>query len=109
MSPRAPKKCGRQGCEQRVIGRKYCDIHTAEAQQRANTTARGYGATHQTARRHALADFIPGQICPRCQQPITDLTSVDLDHTNDRTAYNGLTHRICNQRAGGQTKTRVAI
>src|SRR3546814_17860281 len=26
--PRAPKKCGRFGCEVRVVGRSYCPAHT---------------------------------------------------------------------------------
>ncbi len=28
MSPRAPKKCGKPECEERVRGRKYCEQHT---------------------------------------------------------------------------------
>lgn len=28
MSPRAPKKCGRAGCETRVTATTYCTVHT---------------------------------------------------------------------------------
>lgn len=106
MAPRAPKKCGRTGCEQRVTGRRYCDTHTAEHQARTNTTARGYGADHQARRRAALQRFIPGQPCPRCGEPMHDPTRLDLDHTDDRTGYLGLAHRRCNTRAGAKTKAR---
>jgi hypothetical protein len=100
--PRAPKKCGRQGCDQRVTGRPYCDQHTAEAQQRANTTARGYGTDHQQARRRALAALVDGTPCPRCGLPMAYSQQLDLDHTDDRTGYLGLSHRRCNARAGAR-------
>lgn len=106
MMPRAPKKCGRTTCEERVTGRRYCDIHTAEHQARANTTARGYGADHQTQRRDALRAFTPGQPCSRCSEPMHDPTRLDLDHTDSRTGYLGLAHRHCNARAGARKKTQ---
>lgn len=100
--PRAPKKCGRIGCDQRVTGRTYCPAHTAEQQRRANTTARGYGWTHQQHRAAELANYTPGPPCTRCGNPILPDQPVQDDHTDDRTGYLGLAHARCNARAGGQ-------
>jgi hypothetical protein len=102
--PRAPKKCGRTDCEERVVGRKYCVPHTQESQERANTTQRGYGSDHQAARQRALANFVPGQPCVRCNEPLLNPLNVVLDHNDDRTGYLGLAHKRCNDRAGGQAK-----
>jgi hypothetical protein len=102
--PRAPKKCGRTGCEVRVVGVAYCPIHLAETQQRANTTARDYGANHQRARRQALATLIDGTPCPRCGLPMDHSQPLDLDHTDDRAGYRGLAHRRCNARAGALSR-----
>jgi hypothetical protein len=98
--PRAPKKCGRPGCDQRVVGRPYCDTHAAEGQTRANTTMRGYGWAHQKARDHAVAHMPDGHPCCRCGEPMYAHQRLDLDHTDDRTAYLGLAHSRCNARAG---------
>jgi hypothetical protein len=68
------------------------------------TTQRGYGATHKQARAAALADLqrYDGQPCHHCGKPMWHATAalLDLDHTDDRTAYRGLAHRGCNRRAG---------
>jgi 5-methylcytosine-specific restriction protein A len=45
--PRAPKKCGRDGCETRVTGRKFCDEHTEHG-----WTSRGQERTSTTAHKH---------------------------------------------------------
>jgi hypothetical protein len=72
-----------------------------------NTTDRGYGWTHQQARRDAIKALVDGTLCGHCRQPMWRAQSrlLDLDHTDDRTAYRGLAHRGCNRRAG-QAKAR---
>lgn len=102
--PRAPKKCGNTACQERVSGRTYCPTHQAEHDARANTTQRGYGATHQAARRVALAQHVDGTLCPHCGEPMYRTQRLDLDHTDDRTAYRGLAHTRCNARAGAYRK-----
>lgn len=69
---------------------------------KAGTTQRGYGWAHQRARAKALKDLADGQPCPRCGQPMwrSQARTLDLDHTDDRTGYQGLAHGRCNRRAG---------
>jgi hypothetical protein len=66
------------------------------------TTQRGYGYAHKKARREALDRLIDGLPCARCGRPMyrSQARVLDLDHTDDRRAYNGLAHRSCNTRAG---------
>lgn len=57
---------------------------------------------HKTLRKRALAALKsnPGQPCPRCGWPMWPSQQLDLDHTDDRSGYLGLSHRSCNRRAG---------
>ena len=76
------------------------------------TTQRGYGWHHQQARAKAIKQMPDGQPCTRCHQPMYrhEARLLDLDHTEDRTAYRGLAHRSCNRRAGqakAQARRRV--
>lgn len=66
------------------------------------TTEKGYGWTHQQARRDAIRDMDDGAPCGRCGQPMwrSQAKLLDLDHTDDRAGYRGLAHRACNRRAG---------
>jgi hypothetical protein len=64
---------------------------------RGTTTQRGYGTSHQRARRQHAAAFRPGQPCARCGRPIATLEQADLGHNDDRTGYNGLEHAACNR------------
>jgi hypothetical protein len=106
--PRAPKKCGRPGCELRVVGRIYCDEHTAELQRRDNTTARGYGAPHQQKR----ADWAPivatGTVrCWRCGELIAAGEEWDLGHDDhDRRITRGPEHRRRCNRATSSRRAR---
>jgi hypothetical protein len=102
--PRAPKKCGSSDCQLRVVGRTYCEQHTAEHQARANRRTRGYGQDHVIARRQALTELVDGQLCHLCGEPMTHAQALDLDHTPDRTGYRGLAHRRCNARAGALSR-----
>lgn len=79
------------------------------------STARGYGYEHRRRRQIALAEFVPGTICWRCEKPMTkaeaDAGMLDLDHDDaDRRRYRGLTHRACNRgkvRPGQQGKAEA--
>ena len=60
------------------------------ARTRGNTTARGYGHTHQQQRRAWAPIVATGAVtCPRCGKPITPGQGFDLGHTEDRTGYTG--------------------
>lgn len=65
------------------------------------TTARGYGAEHQRLRA-ALLPQAWGRPCTRCGQPLVPGQQVDLDHTDDRSAYQGFAHRHCNRKFGAK-------
>lgn len=64
---------------------------------------------HKTRRKRALADLArrPGQPCARCGRPMFVTQLLDLDHTDDRTGYLGLSHRSCNRRAGQRKTTAI--
>ena len=76
------------------------------------TTQKGYGATHQRYRRRwARLLEREGELpCARCGAPVTPTTPWDLDHDDvDRSRYIGVSHRVCNQRAGGQKAQRTRV
>ena len=52
MSPRAPKKCGRDGCETRVVGRTFCPEHSVGWRDNGGRTAT---AGHKARRTQVLA------------------------------------------------------
>jgi hypothetical protein len=64
---------------------------------------------HKTARKQALAALArsPGQPCARCGMPMYPGMKLDLDHTDDRTGYIGLSHASCNRRAGQAITTAI--
>lgn len=80
---------------------------------RATTTQRGYGAEHQTARRHALDNHTDGDPCGFCGQPMYRAQRLDLDHTTPL-ALGGdgprrLTHAKCNRAAGARIGNRRRV
>jgi hypothetical protein len=96
--PRAPKHCGRHGCTKVVQGVKHCPTHTAELQQRANTTSRGYGWKHQKRRAADAPVVTAGRAtCWRCGLPIAPGAEWHEGHDdNDRSVYRGPEHVRCN-------------
>jgi hypothetical protein len=69
----------------------------------------GLGATHQQARRTALANLLDGiDRCPYCMRPMHRRQRLDLDDFPARilamragiTPVKRLSHRSCNRRAG---------
>lgn len=65
----------------------------------ASTTARGYGYDHQKLR-EALLPGAYGQPCHHCTELMLPGQDLDLDHSDDRTAYRGMAHATCNRQAG---------
>jgi 5-methylcytosine-specific restriction endonuclease McrA len=109
--PRAPKHCGRAGCLTPVIGKPYCPEHTAEAQRRPNTTARGLGAEHQ-ARRAEMLPHAYGQPCAYCGGLMLPGQALHADHSKPRALNPGsvadrITHARCNESAGGRMNAKT--
>ena len=78
-------------------------VATSRRQARPNTTRRGYGSKHQALRRKLLAQFVPGQLCARCGQPIRSKADAQLGHVDeDRSRYRGLEHTACNEATSGR-------
>lgn len=75
--------------------------------RRGSRQARGYGAAH-LARRAALLEHLrlhPGQLCPRCHQPMHVDQALDLGHStplrvNRDAIGDRLEHAHCNRGAG---------
>jgi len=110
--PRAPKRCGRLGCS--GYGRPYCPTHTAEAQARANTAARGYGADHEAERARWQPMVDAGQAtchaqpCWERDPRIAAGAPWHLGHNATRTAWTGPEHPRCNTRNAARSKRAAA-
>jgi hypothetical protein len=62
-----------------------------------------YDWTHQRIRKALLASgYWLMASCPRCGLPMRFGEKLDLDHTEDRAGYLGLSHSRCNQAAGAR-------
>ena len=79
--------------------------------KKASSGDRGYGSEHRNLRQYLLSVFADGTPCPRCDEPMLKDQPLDLDHTDDRTGYLGLSHRRCNRRTNviAVTPPRCAI
>jgi hypothetical protein len=80
-----------------------------------NTTAAGYGNSHQKLRK-ALLPQAYGKPCSRCGLPMLPGQALHLDHDDfDRTEYRGFSHAACNVKAAArkgraqQLKRRLVI
>jgi hypothetical protein len=83
------------------------------ARQRRSSRATGSEtntAAHKKLRKTWLARLAmnPGMPCVRCGQPMWPGMPVELDHSDDRTFYLGLSHKACNRR-DGQAKTTAIL
>jgi len=83
---------------------------TTRTRRSSATRGKTNDGPHKALRRRLLADLArrPGQPCARCGLPMYVTQLLDLDHTDDRTGYLGLSHRACNRR-DGQRKTTVIL
>jgi 5-methylcytosine-specific restriction protein A len=71
MSPRAPKRCGYPGCDERVTAVTYCDTHR---KQRAWQNSTGHGRTSTREWRQTRTRILERDhwICYLCGQPGAD-------------------------------------
>lgn len=84
---------------------RYCLHHAREYETKRGTrTQRGYGQAHVRLRGAYAHRLDNGEIiaCARCGRPITAKDEWALDHDdNDRSRYLGISHKSCNDSAGG--------
>jgi hypothetical protein len=67
---------------------------------RRSTSARGYGWTHQLARKRLEPVVRAGRaVCTKCGGVIQPGEAWHLDHSDDRRAYAGAAHAYCNTTA----------
>jgi hypothetical protein len=69
----------------------------ATPRPKRSANVRGYGRAHQLVRLKALAEFVDGSPCPRCELPMHEGQRLDMDHADDRSGYLGLSHSWCNR------------
>lgn len=100
--------------EQHTWGQKYCRIEHrpsygsgSSRPHLASAAARGYDYEHVKLGRAARAALVPGTPCPRCGEPMTPDQALDLDHTDDRQGYLGLSHASCNRSHGATLGNRM--
>lgn len=75
---------------------------------RLTTAQRGYGNSHQVERRRWAPKVDLGQVdCARCGEPLEPGRPWDLGHNDERTAWTGPEHTVCNRRAGGANGAAV--
>jgi len=66
-----------------------------------STAARGYGKAHEQQRKAWAPKVRRGEAyCARCRGSIAPDEEWDLGHNDDRTAWTGPEHTLCNRRAG---------
>jgi hypothetical protein len=77
-----------------------------------NTTAAGYGNSHQKLRK-ALLPQAYGKPCYRCGQPMLPGQELHLDHDDhddhDRTKYRGFSHKSCNLKAAARKARAIQL
>jgi hypothetical protein len=100
VSSSAWRVCSEPSCPE-LTQAPRCQAHTqAREQARGSRQARGYGIEHERLRTSWLRRVAAGLIdCARCGLRISPLEAWDLDHTDDRQAYLGPSHRACNRAA----------
>lgn len=70
---------------------------------KARPRSKDYGSAHAKARKAAAARHDPADPCSRCRLPLGPMGAwLHLDHTDDRSAYLGFSHRSCNESAAAR-------
>jgi hypothetical protein len=78
------------------------------APKQATAWQRGYGELHKLERKKWSRLVDAGQACcVRCGGFVAPGTRWDLDHTDDRTGYLGVSHSTCNRSAAASSGNRV--
>lgn len=86
-------------------GRTLCvNCRLNRERRRGSAAQRGYGTDHRLRRAATLARLVDGTPCPRCDLPMSRDQTLDLDHTDDRTGYLGLSHSWCNRAKRATTR-----
>jgi hypothetical protein len=74
-----------------------------------SASQRGYGRAHERERQRWVARVDAGLVtCARCREPIEPGRPWDLGHNDERTAWTGPEHTVCNRRAGANHGAMVA-
>jgi hypothetical protein len=73
-----------------------------------NTTAAGYGNSHQKLRK-ALLPSAYGTPCVRCGKPMLKGQKLHLDHNDTRTGWLGFSHAACNLRAAAKKARAIQL
>lgn len=87
-----------------VNGERYCLRHARQYEQRRGSRqARGYDTTHDRLRAALVARMNAGETicCIDCGVKLAPGT-LDLGHTDDRSAYRGAQCSSCNRSDGGR-------
>jgi hypothetical protein len=98
----AKRVCSQPGCPVLIDQAGKCDTHAADVRKaRGSREEQGYGRDHKAERKRWVAiiyreGYVP---CARCGEPVTNDMQWHLDHTDDRLAYRGPSHKDCNNRA----------
>ena len=90
------------GCPELVTSGKCKDCRAEADRARGRRQQRGYDAEHDRIRSALLARFVPGTLCPVCDQPMLAGQALDAGHSTDLRADPGaradrLEHAHCNQ------------
>lgn len=109
---RAKRVCAHPGCPALVDSGK-CDQHKrADDRARGTRQQRGYNAEHDRLRAGWKPKVDRGsvhchaRVCLMPMRLIVPGTPWDLGHTDDRTAWTGPEHQLCNRTAGGKAAHR---
>lgn len=87
-------------CGDKTTHGKLCSSacsNQASSRHVLSSDQRGYGYRHRMIRLNALTLMVDGDPCARCGEPMHKSDRLDLDHTDDRGGYLGLSHYRCNR------------
>lgn len=101
--PRAPKKCGRQGCPELVIGRTYCAAHARRPASPSSLAARDPRERRRRSEVVAAHVLTHGWWCPGYERPAHESHDLTAAHST-AVALGGKSSRLsvlcrsCNSR-----------
>lgn len=100
--PRAPKPCGRFGCDELVVGRTYCSEHARRPPSPSSIAARD--PKERARRSQAVAEWVAvnGWVCPGYERAPHESRDLTARHTtpvaHGGTEIRGVLCRSCNSR-----------